>query len=868
MWGWRPSQTDHKSQSQMKKFTLISCGVILCAVSFYAYFYWEPFDPQQSFRRFKKNAPGNWFFYQRAYPNDQIPYGKYFNAMEEKKVMEQMDNPTSVLPWVPKGPYNIGGRITAIVVNPFNPSIMIVGAAAGGIFKTTNGGANWTAKTDQWPSLSVGSLAMHPVNPAIIYCGTGEGNSAIDVYPGFGMLKSTDMGETWNIIGMEDVLHIPSVEIHPQNPNIMYASGMGFRSFGDDKGVYRSTNAGNNWQRVLFVSDSTSGVDVEMCPDDPTIVYAAMWERVRTPPSISKTGGISSGLYRSNNSGANWTLLGTTHGLPAPSTNTGRIAIAVAPSNPNYVYAIFRNVSGNNISGIYRSTNKGLNWTAMTMTGVQSSGFDWYFGLIEVDPQNENTVYIGSVDIFKNTGGNWSNITNAYSGTFDQQHPDQHVLWINPANGNNLVCGNDGGIFSSTAGGAPWSKKYDLPISQFYASSIDFLNPIRKIGGTQDNSSMITRDGIVDNYDVIYGGDGFTALIDYSNPAIMYCMAQNGDIGRSTNDGQNFFNIQTGLSGRFNWSTPYIIDPQDPTNLFLGSHMLFRTTNRGTSWSAISGDLTRGPNGRLGTITCISAGVENSNRVIYVGTDDAKLSVTTNGGVNWTDRTGILPNRYMTDVICDPRNPAEAYVTLSGFNIDERNTRIYRTTNYGVSWTNISGNLLNVPANSIIVDHMRSGVLFVGTDAGVYYTTNTGTSWSILGTGLPNAPVFDINYHAPTQILVAGTHGRSLYEISLADIPIGIEQNTELAKQYSLKQNYPNPFNPSTTIEFTLPKADHVQLKLYDITGREVKTLLNRNMAKGSHTYTLDGSDISSGIYFYTMKTNSFTDTKRMVLVK
>lgn len=853
----------------MKKTVIVSQILILITISSIFIAGDKNTETGQALVRYKKMAPSEWFLNQRSFPYNDIPYEKYFSAMEEKKVMEQMDDPSSVLPWVPKGPYNIGGRITAIVANPSNPNIIIVGAAAGGIFKTTNGGTNWQAKTDNWPSLSVGSLVMHPSNPNIIYCGTGEGNSAIDVYPGFGMLKSTDMGETWNIIGMENILHIPSVDIHPQNPNLLYATGMAFRSFGQDKGVYKSTNAGINWTRVLFVSDSTSGVDCKMCPDDQNIVYAAMWERIRTPPSISKTGGISSGLYRSSNGGANWTLLGVTNGLPAPAATMGRISIAVAKSNASYVYAIYRTTTGNNISGIYKSTDKGLNWTAMSTSGVQSSGFDWYFGLIEVDPQNANTVYIGSVDIFRSTGGSWTNLTNSYSGTFDQQHPDQHALWINPTNSNHLINGNDGGIFTTLTGNAPWSKKYDLPITQFYASNIDFLNPVRKIGGSQDNGSKITFTGGTANWEVIYGGDGFTAHIDYTNSNIIYCTSQNGGLGRSTNNGQSFVDITNGLSGRFNWSTPYILDIQDPNTLYVGSHILFKSTNRGTSWAAISGDLTRGPNGRLGTITCISSAVlPNTQRVIYAGTDDAKLSVTTNGGTNWTDVTGTLPQRYITDVDCDRRNPAVAYVTLSGFNIDQRNTHVYKTTNYGASWQNISGNLLNVPVNSIICDYMRNDVLFVGCDAGVYYTTNSGTTWSILGTGLPNAPVYDINYHPNAQILVAGTHGRSIYEISLADIPIGVQGNTEIAKGYSLNQNYPNPFNPSTTIKFTLPKADYVQLAVYDISGREAALLINCNMPKGGHTYEFDASKLSSGVYFYTLKTPAFTETKRMVLVK
>ena len=827
-------------------------------------------SPEEASLKYKKNAPGDWFFYQRSYPLGDIPYEKFYQAMEEKKVMEQMDNPTSLLNWTAKGPYNIGGRITALAVNPVNPNIIIIGAAAGGIFKTTNGGINWSSKSDQWPSLSVGSLVMHPSNPNIIYCGTGEGNSAIDVYPGFGVLKSTDMGETWNVIGLTEALHIPAMDIHPLDPNTIYASVMAFRSFGQNKGIYKSTNGGVNWNKVLFVSDSTSGVDVRVSPDDLNIVYAAMWERIRTPPSISKTGGISSGLYRSSNGGANWQLLGVSQGIPAPAATTGRISIAVAQSNPNYVYSIFKTTTGNNISGIYKSTNKGLNWTSMSMSGVQSSGFDWYFGLIEVDPTNPNTVYIGSVDIFRTTNGSsWVNLTNSYSGTFDQQHPDQHVLWINPASPTNLINGNDGGIFKTATGNAPWTKSYDLPISQFYATNIDNLNPIRKIGGTQDNGSMITFNGGTDNWEVIYGGDGFTAHVDYTNSNIIYCTSQNGGLGRSTNNGVSFSDITGGLSGRFNWSTPYILDNQDPAILYVGSHMLFRSTNRGTSWTAISGDLTRGPNGRLGTITCITSGVLGSNqRVIYTGTDDAKVSVTTNSGTNWLDVTGSLPQRYITDIICDRRDPAKAYVTLSGFNIDERNTHIYRTTNYGANWINISGNLLNVPVNSVIVDHVRDSVLFVGCDAGVYYTTNFGASWAILGTGLPNAPVFDINYHAGSQILCAGTHGRSIYEISTANIPIGIIGSSEIAEKFSLGQNYPNPFNPVTNIKFSIPKADYVRLRVYDSRGSEVAVLLNKNMPKGEYTYEFDASNLPSGVYFYSLKTEKFTSTKKMILIK
>lgn len=827
-------------------------------------------QPETGERYYKKMKPADWFYLQRAYPLNDIPYDKFFASMDEKKIMEEMNDSPLDLTWAPKGPYNIGGRISATVVDPANTNIIITGGAAGGILKTTNGGLNWTAKTDNWPSLSVGALIMDPNNSNIIYCGTGEANSAIDNYPGFGILKSTDKGDTWNLIGLTQALHIGNIDIYPGNSNLMYSAVMGFRSFSQNKGIYKSTNAGLNWERVLFVSDSTSGIDVKISPDDQNLVYAAMWERVRTPPSISKTGGITSGLYRSSNGGANWTLLGASNGLPAPAANIGRISVAVSRSNPNYVYSIYKNASNNNILGIYKSTNKGLNWSAMGTSGVSSSGFDWYFGLIEVDPTNPNTVFIGSIDIFKTTNGSsWVNLTNSYSGTFEQQHPDQHTLWINPSNVNHMINGNDGGIFTSTSGGAPWTKSHDLPITQYYASTIDYLQPQRKLGGSQDNGSYITYNGGLDNWDMIYGGDGFTTLVDYTNSSIIYCESQNGGLGRSTNNGSSFVGITTGLSGRFNWHTPYVMDIQDPNTLYVGSHMLFKTTNRGTNWTAISSDLTRGQNGRLGTITCISSAVlPSTQRVIYVGTDDSKVSVSTNGGAGWADVTGSLPQRYMTDVLCDKRNPAIAYLTLSGFNVDESNTRVFRTTNYGTNWINISGNLLNAPVNSVIIDYTRDSVLYIGCDAGVYFTTNLGSSWNLLGSGLPNSPVVDLNYHQPAQILCAATHGRSLYEISVAVLPIGINNNSETAVKYKLGQNYPNPFNPVTQINYSVPEAAYVNISVYDLAGRFVRTLVNKNMRAGEYSAVFDGNGLASGIYFYTMKTGEVSVTKKMVMIK
>ena len=824
-----------------------------------------------------KYMPSDYFYNQRADQNGNIPFHKYFDAVEMKMSMEK-DNPLG-LTWTASGPYNIGGRITAIVVDPGNTNIIIAGAAAGGIIKSTDGGVSWEPKTDFVPSLSVGSLKMDPLNPNIIYCGTGEANNATEVYPGFGMLKSTDKGDTWTLVGLDSTMSLGEISISPQNPNTIYAaSGGGLYSKGTNRGIYKSVNGGLNWTQVFYLNDSTSAVDVAIDPSDSNRVYAAMMERLRGP-SFRKAGGVSSGVYMSTDAGATWARI--TNGLPAPAANIGRICIAVAPSNPNYVYTLYRKVSNtssasqdNVFEGFYMSTNKGANWTRMPdgILDSEFSNFGWYFGMIEVDPTDHNKIYVGDVDTYRSTNGgtSWTNITDAYGGTFDEQHPDMHALWINPSNVSNIFNGNDGGMFITTNGGTNWNKSYDLPISQFYASDIDYQLPDRKYGGLQDNGSVGTKTGGTADWDHFYGGDGFVFKIDYNDSNVMYAESQNGGIGRSTNGGNSFNSIRNGVDfSRTNWNTPYILDREISTTLYIGTYKVFRSTNRGSSWTAISPDLTRGQNGRLGTITCISsAPYTGGARVIYTGTDDAKVSVTTNSGTTWTDVTGSLPSRYMTDVVTDMRNPATAYVSLSGYTLDENTPRIYRTTDFGATWTSIAGNLPDVPVNSIIIEETRDSILFVGTDAGVYYTSNLGATWQAVGTGLPNSPVFDINYHQPTHLLVAATHGRSIYSVDVSSIVVGVHNISQIAETYSLSQNYPNPFNPSTKIQFSIPKSGNVKITVYDVTGKEAKVLVNERKEIGQYEVEFNGSSLASGVYFYRIEAGDFREAKRMVLVK
>jgi len=829
--------------------------------------------------RFKKNfdfRPSEWFHGQRAYPYDDFPLESYHKAILAKERMEVTGDAISSAAWEAVGPSNIGGRITALVIDPADTNTIVLGAAAGGIFKSTNGGASWMPKTDQWKSLSIGALAMDYNNPNIIYCGTGEANISTDSYAGFGMLKSTDKGDTWFPSGLENSRHIGEIKVHPSNSNLIFAAvSGGLYSKSPDRGIYRSTDAGASWEKVLYVSDSTSAIDVDVDPDDVNIVYAAMWERLRSP-TFRKSAGASTAFYRSTDGGTTWSKNIT--GLPINNNRLGRISIAVAPSDPNIVYALYKsstNANGNdhNFFGFYKSTDKGASFAKMP-DGIlpgEFSNFGWYFGQLDVSPSDPNKVYLGEIDVLytSNGGTSWSNITNAYSAwTWDMQHPDHHTLWINPYNSNNIVVGNDGGVFKTWQGRDNWYKLKDLPISQFYAMEVDYQNPYRVLGGTQDNGTIMTRSGGIDNWEEIYGGDGFHCKVDPTNSQIIYACYQNGGLGRSDDAGLSFSGITNGLDlSRSNWSSPYILDPVTPQTVYFGSYKLHKSTNKGDTWTAISPDLTKGANGALGTITAVSAAQFGGSRVLVTGANDGSVYVSTDWGTTWNNRTGTLPNRNVTDVVVDKVNPNRIFVTLSGYNRDLTNPHVFMSTNFGESWNDISGNLPDVPVNSLIIDQQRDSVLFIGTDVGVFFTKDFGTTWYVAGAGLPNSPVFDIVYHAPTQMLYAGTHGRSIFALDVS-ILTGIKDNETTPLDFQLNGNYPNPFNPSTKIEFAVAVRGEYVLSVYNSNGELVATLLDGEFEPGKYSAQFSGNGYPSGVYFYRLQGMGKTATGKMVLLK
>ncbi|OGC43538.1 hypothetical protein A2Y85_01925 [candidate division WOR-3 bacterium RBG_13_43_14] len=849
----------------MKYKPLISVLVLLTSIIIIVLIMREPIIKKNDrFEEDKSEKPHDWFYMQRAFPYRLINEQAHQQAYRQALALVEQNQMQNRVPWTEKGPFNIGGRITGMAINPSNGDIIYAGAADGGVLKSTNGGTDWIILTDYFPTLSVGDVCIDPNNQNTIYAGLGEANLAGDNYDGDGVYRSTDAGNTWTNIGLAQVKRIGRVAVHPSNSSIIFVAAAGAQFSADSsRGVYRTTNDGTSWTKVLYISDSTSAIDLRINPVHPDTIYAVMWERMRSP-TRRKAGGPTSGIYRSTNMGTTWTEL--TSGLPT-GRNKGRIGIALCANAQNIIYAIYADSTGGFLR-VYRSTNGGNSWAQTSGQPPSSlySGFGWYFGQIRVHPTDANRVFVLGVPLYRTTNGGstWSDVSGS-------QHVDHHALEFDLTNLNHIVDGNDGGVYYSNNGGSAWTKCYDLPISQFYAATIDELNPQRSYGGTQDNGTLRTLTGNTNDWTMIYGGDGFYCIVDYTNANIIYAESQNGYLGKSTNGGSSFNPAMNGISpsDRMNWSTPVIMDPNDHLVLYYGANRLYKTTNGASNWTAISSDLTNGPgSGNLtyGTITTIAVSKTNGN-VVYVGTDDANVWVTTNGGTNWTSIDAGLPNRWVTRVAVDPNNAAIAYVTFSGYRHDSFLPHVFRTTNYGASWADISSNIPEVPINVIVIDPLNTTTLYVGTDYGVYYTINTGTSWNLLGTDLPFSAVDDLILHNGTRILRAATHGRSIFEFDLTQIGIKESKEIGIAPANEFDLTVSSPVKTEIRASYTIPLTMPLRIGIYDITGRLVQNLLEATVEPGRHEIRKT-VNLPSGTYFVRLVAQGKTASRKIEILR
>jgi photosystem II stability/assembly factor-like uncharacterized protein len=846
---------------------------------------WNPFRPSQPGRaaRFpdEREAPADWFFAQRAFPYGTIPSDKVDAAFAQARLDRQLTTltTTGTLTWTCAGPFNIGGRVTALAPTPSGATIYL-GSAMGGVFKSVNQGVNWTPVFDLYNAPSIGALEMSPFDTNTVYVGTGEANASVDSYDGNGVFRTTDGGASWTSLGLVETRRVGAIEVDPSNPNRIFVAAMGSQfSTNPDRGLYRSEDGGVNWTKVLFVNDSTGVTDIAINPVHPETVYCATWERVRHY-TYRRAFGPGCGIWRSIDSGTTWTRLAG--GLPAPSDAVGRIGLAIAPSQPRTVYAQIITGSGANYVGLglYRTTDGGDTWIRRDLgaTFVNAfGGFGWYFGEITVSPVNPNLVYTCGVQVLRSTdgGANFSSITGS-------AHVDEHALWVHPTNPNRLYLGSDGGFFQTTAGGSTWTHSLDLPISQFYAGAIDPGNPSRLLGGTQDNDCLQTSGAPSAWSSMGFNADGFYVAVDPAFSNITFGEYQFGSYGagphRSTSSGSPGSWVAPGgfdANDRYNWCAPFVISPLDRNTILAGSHRVYRSRNNGVSYAAISPDVTANNAGSLlvySTITTLAVSPADT-AIYYSGSDDGRVHRSLNSGQTWTDVSAGLPVRWVTRVVPDPANSQVVYATLSGIGMDEPLAHVYRSPDRGVTWTSIASNLPDIPANDLIVDPANPNRLFLATDVGVYTSSDLGGYWYPLGQGMPLQPVVDLSFHPGARKLVAATHGRSQWTLDLNDLPVGVPP-TPATVRPRLALAGPNPFVDRAQLTLDLPAAGAVRVAVFDAAGREVRVLQHGSFAAGRHPLTWDGRDargsaLANGVYFVRAMTATYgSEVKRIVKVR
>jgi len=714
--------------------------------------------------------PNPWFYVERAFPLGHIPVPLYRRAQEQAADL-RAERGISPASWTPRGPENIGGRITDIAIDPTNDNTVYAGAAEGGVFRSFDGGQSWTPLFDSMPALAIGALAIDPSNPNSILAGTGEVNpgGGSVAYGGTGLYRSLDQGDSWSLVGLESSGSIGRIVIDPGNPNRIFVAVMGpLWEATPERGVYRTLDGGTTWEQVLAIDNVTGSVDLVQRPDNPNVLFATTWQRIRQPEYYDY-GGPGCAVYTTTNGGDTWTLV--EGGLPAPSENGGRIGISLCRTQPDVMHAIYANRVGY-FAGLYRSIDGGATWTRTTDAALVNvfASYGWWFGNVRTHPLDPDTIYVLGLDFWKSSNGGAS-----YYNASHIMHVDHHGLDFGTGATPILYNGNDGGVYRSADGGETWTKCPNLPLTQVYRLGLDASNPNAIYLGSQDTSTVRTLTGALDDWVEIYGGDGFQPLVHPLNPNSIWAQYQWGSIYYSADGGTVWLGATIGIaySDRTGWNAPHVFDPNNPDLRYTGTFRVYKSTGP-RNWVAISADLTGGPHqgndGQVdGTLTSLAVSPQDSN-VIWAGSNDGYVQVTTNLGGLWSNVSAGLPQRWVTAVRADPFVRETAYVTISGYRWTEPLPHVFRTTDLGATWEPIAGNLPEAPVNDFLADPANPGRYFVATDVGVFETLDGGVFWSMLGDNLPNVITTTLALEPATQQLLVGSFGRSVFSC-----PIGLE---------------------------------------------------------------------------------------------
>ena len=710
------------------------------------------------------------------------------------------------------GPGGMSGRVTTIDVVHNDSDVMYLGTASGGVWKSTSGGVNWSPIFDNQVTASVGAIAIQQSNPDILWVGTGEGNPRNSLNGGYGIFKSLDAGKTWTSMGLEKTRHIHRIIIDPTNPEIVYVAAIG-SPWGEhpDRGVYKTIDGGQTWNKVLYVNDKTGAADLVMDPKNPNKLVAALWEHKRDPWFFN-SGGKGSGLYITIDGGKSWKKKTSKEGLP--EGELGRIGIAIAPNKPNIIYALIEAKK----NALYKSTDGGDQWKKVNdKSDIGNRPF--YYSDIFVAPQNENRVYsvFTYVNVSEDGGKNFKELMPAYNVT-NGVHPDHHAWWIHPNDGSFIIDGNDGGLNISRDGGASWRFVGNLPVGQFYHISVDNEYPYNVYGGMQDNGSwrgpayVWKTQGIRNSYwQEIAFGDGFDVVPDKDDSRYGYAMSQQGNVSRYDWKTGNNYGVKPNHPDpdvflRFNWNAAIGQDPFDNNTVYFGSQFVHKSMDKGLSWEVISPDLTtnnpeKQKQSESGGITLDATGAENhcsllviepspiQKNVLWTGSDDGRVHVTQDGGSSWIDVSKNLKQlpegSWIAQIKASNKNPGTAYLVANDYRRFNYTPYAYKTTNFGKSWERIVDEKdVFGYALSIVEDIETENLLFLGTDDGLYYSINAAENWTKVDSKVfPTVSTKDLVIHPREHDLVIGTFGRAIWVWDDIRLFRALAKNPDLIKK-------------------------------------------------------------------------------------
>lgn len=712
------------------------------------------------------------------------------------------------------GPAAMSGRITAIDVVESNPQIIYAGAASGGLWKTTGGGLEWEPLFDEEAVLGIGAIDIHQKNPDIVWVGTGEGNPRNSVSSGYGVYRSIDGGENFELMGLENTRNIHRIYIHPENPDIVYVGAIG-SPWGEheERGVFRTKDGGKTWEKILYTNNLTGVADMVADPVNPNKIFVAMWEHKRWPWTF-KSGGEGSGLYVTYDGGDNWENISGKNGLP--KGEYGRIGLAIANSRPNYVYAIIEAEK----NGLYRSTDGGHTWELRTYAADEPDmgNRPFYYSSIYVDTKNENRVYsLYSMVSRSEDGGKSFEMIIPYSGV----HPDHHTWWIHPEDPYFMVEGNDGGLNITRDMGDTWRFTEKLPVGQFYHVNVDNEFPYNLYGGMQDNGSWVgpayvfNQEGIRgSDWQELSFGDGFDVAPIPSDSRYGYTMSQQGNVTRYDKVSGYTKTVRptspdTSIDLRFNWNAPVALDPHDEDGVYYGSQHLHYSGNRGDDWEILSPDLTtndpeKQKQNASGGLTIDATGAENhtttlaiapspvDRNVIWVGTDDGNVQVTTDRGENWTNVAAGLPGlpagSWIPQIKASTYNAGEAWVIANNYRRNDWSAYAYHTADYGQTWTRIADDSQVFGYTlSILQDPIEPKLVFLGTENGLYVSFDKAQTWNKWTHGYPSASTMDLALQEREHDLAIGTFGRAFYVLDdIRPLRAFAAQGTKNAKNSDL----------------------------------------------------------------------------------